>query len=84
MTLTMVDRNKLTKRIPDWIFQNTNVLQEQKKETDQKSVSSASVPLTEFFHEPFRKNLELVLRVDSSINTLEDKGRERRLTFPVC
>jgi hypothetical protein len=31
----MVDRNELTTGISDWIFQNTNVLQEQKKETDQ-------------------------------------------------
>jgi site-specific DNA recombinase len=32
-------------KVLDWIFQNTNVLQEQKKEeTDQKSVSSVSVP----------------------------------------
>ena len=32
-------------KVPDWIFKNTNVLQEQKKEeTDENSVSSFSVP----------------------------------------
>jgi hypothetical protein len=40
----MFDRDELTTGISDWIFQNTTVLQEQKKETDQKSVSSFSVP----------------------------------------
>jgi hypothetical protein len=30
-----------------------------KKETDKKSVSSASVPLTELFSEPFLRDLDL-------------------------
>ena len=47
-------------KVLDWIFQNTNVLYEQKKETDKKSVSSVSVPGAELFSEPFLRDLELI------------------------
>lgn len=46
---------------PDWIFQNTNELQKQKKEgTDKKSIPYVFVPLTGHFSEPFLKDLDLI------------------------
>jgi hypothetical protein len=43
------NRTSSYKKVSGWIFQNTDVLQKQKKETDQKSVSSVSVREPNFF-----------------------------------
>ena len=60
-------------KVLKWIFQNTNDLHNKKKEeTDKKSVSSASVPLTELFSEPFLKDLDLIWRIDSRISSPVD------------
>jgi hypothetical protein len=46
-------------KVLEWIFQNTNELQNKKtEEQDKKSVSSVSVPLTGLFYEPFLVDLE--------------------------
>ena len=48
-------------KVLEWIFQNTNDLQNKKtEEQDQKSLSSVSVPGAGLFSEPFLKDLELI------------------------
>ena len=59
----------------EWIFQNTNELQNKKtEEQDQKSVSSVSVPGAGLFCEPFLNDLDLIWQVDSNINCLGDRN----------
>ena len=51
-------------KVLEWIFQNTNELQNKKTEDqDQKSLSSVSVPRTGLFYEPFLKDLDLIWKI---------------------
>ena len=63
-------------KVLEWIFQNTNDLQNKKtEEQDKKSLSSVSAPLTELFSEPFLRDLDLIWRLDSNINFMGDRNR---------
>jgi len=58
-------------KVLEWIFQNTNDLQKKPEEKDQKSLSSVSVPGAVLFSEPFLRDLDLIWRVHSKIDTVE-------------
>ena len=56
-------------KVLEWIFQNTNELQNKKtEEQDQKSVSSVSVPGAGLFYEPALYDLDIIWLVDSTID----------------
>jgi hypothetical protein len=66
-------------KVHDWIYQNTNKLQKKKTEgSDEKSVSSVSVPRTELFSEPFLKDLDLIWRINShdKIFNIKDSSKK--------